>query len=413
MNAIFPPAGSIFRLRDFRYFLIARFLSILGHHMMIIVLSQAIYDKTHDPIHLGYIGLATFLPKFLFTLPAGHVADRFDRQKVVMVCRALEAIFSLSIAVACFWNLEPLILTYALLLVLGIAYAFDGPATQAIITQLVPTDRFAKAVSWNMIIFHTGMILGPVLGGWIFALGHGPFWAVFSVFVLRMVSTFLVSRVPSKKDHIVKSEISWESAMAGVRYVLNHRIILGAISLDLFAVLLGGATSLMPIFANDILKIGPSGLGILRTAPAVGSGLMAILMIWMPPMRRAGRAVFLSVAIFGLATIGFGVSTHLYLSLFLLFVMGAADMISVMVRQTLVQVETPPQMRGRVSAVNLIFIGASNELGEFESGLTAKWFGTVPAVVIGGTGTMLVAGLWAKLFPGLRKFGPLEKTKHA
>lgn len=403
-------ALAAFRHRDFRFYLSARFFSLVAHTMMTIAVSQAVYEMTRNPLHLGYIGLSLFLPKFLFTLPAGHVADRIDRRKIMMASRIATSALTLAF-VAYFWSGHSnLWLLYGLTFVMGIAQTFDGPASQAIVTQIIPSADFENAVTWNSANFQVAFILGPALGGVLYSALGTAAWVLCVVAALRVLSVFLVLPLAPRTDHIEKSDVSWKQAVAGLQYVFRHRIILGTISLDLFAVLFGGAVALMPVYANDILKVGPTGLGILRAAPFAGSVLMALILTRLPPIRRSGRAMFAAVAVFGIGTILFAVSKHFYFSVFCLVMMGAADMISVVIRHVLVQTQTPPSMRGRVSAVNMIFIGASNELGEFESGITASWWGTVPATVIGGLGTLAVVSFYAWRFPELREFNREEKS---
>lgn len=404
-------AFSAFGHRDFRFYLSARFFSLIAHTMMTIAVSQAVYEMTHNPLHLGYIGLSLFLPKFLFTLPAGHVADRMDRRKIMMASRIATSLLTLAFIFYFLRGHRDLNILFALTFVMGIAQTFDGPASQAIVTQIVPQEHFENAVTWNSANFQTAFILGPALGGILYSALGAAAWVLCVVVALRIFSVFLVTPLAPRTDHIETSDVTWKQVIAGLRYVFQHRIILGAISLDLFAVLFGGAVALMPIYANDILKVGPTGLGILRAAPFAGSVLMALVLTRLPPIRRSGRALLVAVVVFGLGTILFGVSKNFYFSVACLVTMGAADMISVVIRHVLVQVQTPPSMRGRVSAVNLIFIGASNELGEFESGVTASWWGTVPATIIGGLGTLAVASLYAWRFPELRDYDRQKETK--
>jgi MFS family permease len=393
---------------DFRRFISARFLALAGHQMMIVALSQAVYEATHDPIHLGYIGLTFFVPKVAFTLWAGQIADRYARRNVIVICRSTQTLLTLGLIAITFFGLTPLWLFYAAVFALGTAYAFDGPSSQSIVTQLVPEKDFHNAVTWNSANFQAAFIAGPALGGWLYALLHGAPGVLWIVFSMRAISAVLMTRIQPRTDHVESSEVNVKTVLAGLSYVFRNRIILGAISLDLFAVLLGGATALMPVFANDILKVGAWGLGFLRTAPAVGAAIVAVALAYMPPMQKAGKKMFACVAVFGLSTVLFGLSRNFYFSLVCLFFLGAADMISVIIRQVLIQVQTPPSMRGRVSAVNLIFIGASNELGEFESGITASWFGTVPAVVLGGLGTLAVVALYSWRFPEIREYDRLK-----
>lgn len=394
--------------RDFRFFISARFLSLTAHTMFIVGLSQYVYELTRNPLHLGYIGLCIFIPKFGFTLLAGHAADQFDRRTVILCCRLAQFVIVAGL-LALFWRgaseMAPI---YALIFLLGTAYAFDGPASVSIVPQLVHPDHFSNAVAWNSTIMQLAFILGPAIGGFLYALGKGVLLLCWIVLALRALSILLIYLLKNRTASIEKSDLSWENLVAGLRYVFQTRLILGLISLDLFAVLLGGAVALMPIFANDILKTGPWGLGILRAAPSVGAALMALLVAHLPPFQRAGRALLVSIAVFGVATIAFGLSHSFWISVGCLFVLGAADMISMIIRGVVVQMKTPPAMRGRVSAVNLIFIGASNELGEFESGVTAAWFGVERAVLLGGVGTLLIVALWAKFFPEIRKYKRLD-----
>jgi MFS family permease len=399
-----------FRYRDFRRFLSARFLALCAHQMMIVAVSQAVYELTHSPLNLGYIGLALFFPKIGFTLIAGHTADRFDRRLVILVCRIVEWVIVTVIAVFAFYHFQPLWALYALLFLLGTAHAFDGPPSQAIVTQLVHADHFDNAVSWNLSSMQIAFILGPAIGGWLYAWLGKAVYVLAAVSALRFFSILLIAQVRPRTDHISKGDISVKSLMAGLRYVFEKKIILGAISLDLFAVLLGGATALLPIYANEILKIGPTGLGMLRAAPPVGAAIMAIVLAHRPPLKNAGKTMFFAIILFGLSTIIFGLSKSFILSMICLVILGASDMVSVVIRGVLVQMKTPPAMRGRVSAVNMVFIGASNELGEFESGLTANWLGTITSVVLGGIGTLAVVALAAWKFPELREYKRLDEA---
>ncbi|HEX5033958.1 MAG TPA: MFS transporter, partial [bacterium] len=370
-----------FQSRDFRYFISARFLAWSSHQMMNVALGQWIYEWTRDPIYLGYLGLALFVPKIAFTIFAGHVADRFDRRRVILICRIFQFLAVVGLALVAGLDVKSLVGIYALVFLTGTANSFDGPSSQAIVPQLVPPDHFSNAVKWNSSIFQLGFIAGPMLAGWLYAWFGRVEEVLFVVAGMRLASCLLVAAMRYRSVIIEKSVMNWNTLMAGLRFIMEKRVILGTISLDLFAVLLGGAVALLPVYANDILGVGAEGLGILRAAPAVGAGLTAVALAYLPPMRRAGSTMLVCVGLFGVFIILFGISTNFDFSIFCLFLLGAADMVSVVIRGVLVQVKTPNEMRGRVSAVNLIFIGASNELGEFESGLTAAWFGTVPAVV--------------------------------
>lgn len=397
-----------FKNRDFRLYFFARFLGLTSLQMLNVALGQYIYELTHNPLYLGYVGLTIFLPKFLLTLLTGHVADRYDRRQVIFLCRVLQFSAVLILITLTWTDVVRLGALYATLTFLGIAIAFDGPASQAIVPQLVPVEHFHNAVTWNSSVVQISFILGPVLAGILYALGSASI-VFYVVAAMRLGSALLVYLMKYRSEPADDGEVSWKNLIAGIRYVFNKRILLGVMSLDLFAVLLGGAVALLPVFANEIFKVGAGGLGVLRAAPAVGATLTAVLMAHRPPLRHAGKVMLACVATFGLFTIFFGLSKNFYLSLFFLAVLGAADMVSVVIRGVVVQLATPDSMRGRVSAVNFVFIGASNELGEFESGLTAAWFGTVPAVVLGGLGTLLVVGLWSWRFQEILRFKRLDQ----
>ncbi|MFO1462232.1 MAG: MFS transporter [bacterium] len=399
-----------FRHRDFRYFLSARFLALISHQMMNVALGQWIYEWTRNPLYLGYLGLALFVPKMVFTIFAGHTADRYDRRRIILLCRTLQFLGVASLAAVAALQVQALWSLYAILFLVGIANAFDGPASQAIVPQLVPTPHFSNAVQWNSSTMQIAFIVGPAASGWIYAIRNDAASVLYVVAALRLCSVLLVARIRNRTERLEPTLMSWKTLLAGIRFVWERKVIFGTISLDLFAVLLGGAVALLPVYANDILHVGAPGLGMLRAAPALGAALMAIALAYLPPLRRAGQTMFACVGLFGVATLLFGISKNFYFSLFCLFVLGASDMVSVVIRGVLVQIKTPHEMRGRVSAVNLIFIGASNELGEFESGLTASWFGTVPAVLLGGFGTLAVVGLWYWLFPEIRKVKRLEEA---
>lgn len=397
-----------FQHRDFRLFQGSRLTSVLGSQMLSVTISWQVYDITRNPLDLGYIGLALFLPAVGFSLLTGHVADRFDRRRVMMVCQSILVACSLAFLALTLHGVHSLWPIYLVLVLLGSARAFFGPASQALVPHLVPPEHFTNAVAWNGSIWQMATIVGPSLGGLI--LGHFKSPAVVYGLdaLLSVISLGMIWAIRARTGRLEKAPASWSTLLAGIRYVFEKKIILGTVSLDLFAVLLGGAVALLPVYARDVLKVEAWGFGILRSAPAVGAAVMAIAVAHMPPMKRAGATMLGCVALFGAGTILFGLSRNFFFSVACLTVMGAADMVSVVVRHTLIQISTPEEMRGRVSAVNLIFIGASNELGEFESGVTAKWFGAVPAVILGGLGTLLVVGLWAWGFPDLRRFKRLD-----
>jgi MFS family permease len=388
---------------DFRLFLSARFLGLTSLQMLNVTLGQYVYEWTRNPLYLGYIGLALFLPKLAFMLLSGQAADRYDRRRVIFVCRAVQFLAALGLLLVVLFPKSYLLTLFFLLVLIGIAVAFDGPASQSIIPQLVPQEHLTHAVTWNSGVTQLSFIIGPALAGGLYGLTGGPVWPLAVVCGMRFLSALLILGIKNRTLNLERGEVSWETLLAGIRYIREKRILLGVLSLDLFAVLLGGAVALLPVYANDILHVGAQGLGWLRTAPAIGATLMGIFLAYSPPLKRAGPTMLICVALFGIFTILFGVSKSFPFSLLCLALLGGADMISVIIRGVLVQTETPHAMRGRVSAVNLIFIGASNELGEFESGVTAAWFGTVPAVVIGGLGTLAVVLAWSRMFPEIRQ----------
>ena len=392
-----------FRSHDYRRFLGSRALAILGLEMVNVAVGWQVYALTHRPLDLGYVGLAQFLPAVFLTLPAGHAADRFDRRRVMLVCHLAFGICSGALAWLALSEIRTPVPIFAVLVLLGTARAFNAPASQALMPSLLPESDFTNAVAWNSSTFQVATVIGPALGGGLYALLGNPEPVYFLAAGLAVVDVIVLVGVKTRTGRMEKKGTSWSTVLAGVRYVWHDKIVLGSISLDLFAVLLGGAAALMPVFAQDVLHTGAWGLGILRSAPAVGAGAVGLYLAGHPLRRRVGRTTLIGVAVFGLTTIGFGLSRSLWLSVALLVVMGAADMLSVFVRLTVVQISPPAEMRGRVNAVNMLFIGASNELGEFESGLTAQWLGPVRAVVAGGIGTLLVVLAWSRLFPGLRR----------
>jgi MFS family permease len=402
-----------FASRDFRRYQLARVAVILGAEAQSVAVAWQVYSITHRAIDLGYTGLALFLPGLIFLLPAGHVADRFDRRRVIMACYALQCICTAALVVLARNNTQSIFAIYSVLFFVGTGRAFSGPASSALIPHLVPETHFVNAVTWGGAIFQLANITGPALGGLLFTFPLTHFLpdsrlegaGIVYVFALGTLGWFLVlvSTLHARPGRMEHRDFSLKVVLAGFQYVRRTPMLLGSFSLDLFVVLLGGATALMPIFAHEILLQGPRGLGMLRAAPAAGAVAMSLVMARFPLRRHAGRWLFICVSIFGAATVIFGLSRTLWLSLAALAVAGAADTISVIIRGSLLQLATPPEMRGRVSAVNSLFIGASNELGEFESGLTAQWWGAVRATVIGGLGALAVAGLWATIFPSLRK----------
>ena len=400
---------SALSFRDFRLFLAMRLPAALAVQMQSVAVGWQVYDISHSPLSLGLVGLAQFLPIFGLALIAGHVADRFDRRRILTVCISLQLLCSALLLAIMFSGTRDVRPIYAVLFLFGVARSFSAPATQSILPNLVPRELLSSAFAWNSSSFQTMTIAGPAMGGLVYALGAGAVYALAAALFAVAILATLAIRTP-----IVQADgrgMDWNSLLAGIRFIRARPAIAGAISLDLFAVLFGGATALLPVYARDILVIGPLGLGLLRSAPAVGAVAVGLILAHRSLGRHAGRTMFAAVAIFGIATIVFGLSRNFIVSLLALAVIGAADMISVFVRQNLVQRSTPDAMRGRVNAVNFLFIGASNELGEMESGATAAWFGSVEAVVVGGMGTLIVMGLWVWLFPQLRRVDRLEDVE--
>ncbi len=401
-----------FAFRDFRRYQLARVAVILGAEAQSVAVAWQVYSITHRALDLGYTGLALFLPGLIFLLPAGHVADRFDRRRVILACYALQLLCTGALVELARDNTQNILAIYTVLFFVGTGRAFSSPASSALIPHLVPEIHFVNAVTWGGAIFQLANITGPALGGLLFTLPLTGFAAnsrlegagIVYVFTLGTLVWFLalVASLHVRPGRMEHRDLSLRVVLAGFQYVRRARILLGSFSLDLFVVLLGGAVALMPIFAHEILHQGPRGLGLLRAAPAAGALAMSLLMARFPFERRAGLRLFVCVAVFGAATVIFGLSHSLWLSLGALAVAGAVDTVSVIIRGSLLQLATPPEMRGRVSAVNSLFIGASNELGAFESGLTAQWWGAVRATVIGGIGSLIVAAAWAGIFPQLR-----------
>jgi MFS family permease len=409
-SAAMAPTPSAFAHRDFRLYQFARLFMTLGVQMQSVAVGLHVYSLTQRPLDLGYVGLAQFLPAIVLSLVTGDTADRHDRRGVLLCCYAAMVTGALLffgmawVGVTQTWPL------YAVLVLIGIARAFAGPAGQSLVPHLVPVQHLSQAVAWNSTVFQVGTIAGPAAGGLLYDAFHAT-GVYLACAVMMAAAAAMLALMRVRTGRMEQAATSWQRLLGGIRYVWRQKVVLGAISLDLFAVLLGGATALLPIYAQEILHTGPWGLGLLRSAPAVGASVIAVALAMFPLRRNAGGTMLVCVAVFGVATIVFGLSQNLMLSLVALVVLGAVDMVSVVIRQTLVQLATPPEMRGRVSAVNMVFIGASNELGDFESGVTAEWFGVVPAVVLGGVGTCVVVVLWAWLFPGLRRIARADDVK--
>lgn len=394
---------------DFRHFLVARLLATLAAQMQIVAVGWQLYEITRDPLDLGLIGLSQFVPFVLLILPAGQSADHYDRRRILMLCYALEGLCALLLLAYTIAEVRVAWPVFAAMLLLGGARAFSMPSGQALLPNLVPHDDFTRAVALNSSVYQIATVVGPALGGVLYLAGPQVVYS--SVLALAVIAALLMIRVRrgAREATSAREPANLRTLLSGLRFVRSKPVVLGAISLDLFAVFFGGAVALLPIYASDILSVGPGGLGLLRTAPGIGAGLCAVALAVWPVTRHVGPWMFGGVGMFGVATIVFGISTSFVLSLLALVVLGAADMVSVYVRHLLVQLETPDDIRGRVSAVSSVFIGASNELGDFESGLTAKWWGTVRSVVIGGIATLAVTGLWTRWFPVLWRMDRLPK----
>jgi MFS family permease len=412
-----------FAYRDFRRYQLARVAVIMGAEAQAVAVAWQVYAMTHSALDLGYTGLALFLPALIFLLPAGHVADRFDRRHIILLCYGIQILCTGALLALTLTGVHRVLPIFAVLFLIGAGRAFSGPAASALIPHLVPENQIVNAITWGSAVFQFANTVGPAVGGLLYTLplvallprhpsvthelaGAG----IVYVFMLITLIWFevLIGSLHVRPGRMEHRAASLKVIFAGFQYVRKMPMLLGAFSLDLFAVLLGGAVALMPIFASEVLHTGPRGLGLLRAAPAVGAMTTSLILARFPLKRRAGHRLLYAVAIFGVVTVIFGLSRWLWLSMAALALSGAVDMISVIVRGSLLQLGTPPEMRGRVSAVNSLFLGASNELGEFESGLTAHWWGAVRAVVYGGIGSMMVAGVWSVMFPSLRRVDELS-----
>ena len=399
---------ALFGRRDYVQFWLARVAGTLGVQIQSVALGWQMYataretmDVAQSAFYVGMIGLAAFIPVFFLALPAGETADRYDRRVVLLLCYLGEIATAVILACAAIFDFVSIPLLLALSALFGASRAFMGPASTALGPMLVSKALLPRAIAWNSLSWQGGSIVGPALGGILLGISPG---ASYSVTVgLYLVAASCVFLIKGNTQPVVNPGSRWDLMKEGIAYVWQNKIVFGAISLDLFAVLLGGATALLPVFARDVLHVGPHGFGLLRAGPAMGATLVAITLASVPIRRHAGLIMFGGVAVFGVATVVFGLSTSLPLSIVALATLGGADMLSVYVRQTLVQITTPDQMRGRVAAVSGLFIGASNELGEFESGVVARFLGPVGAAIFGGVGALIVTGVWAKLFPALRK----------
>lgn len=409
MSASSDPRRALFRNPDFTRYLAARFLSSVAVQMQTVAVGWQVYQVTRDPLDLGLIGLSQFLPFVVLILPAGHFADTRDRRRILAACFALMWLCAALLLAFSWRGLASAWPVFAVMVLFGIARAFAMPTGQALLPNLVDREHFGTAVALNSSLWQVSTIAGPALGGLLYLAGAKAVYA--TVVALLTGSVLLLMMIRRGGESASQGQaFDRETVLSGLRFVWRRRPVLGAISLDLFAVLFGGATALLPVFAADVLHVGPSGLGWLRAAPGIGAAVCGLVLSAYPVTRRVGHWMFGGVFVFGVATLVFGASTSFWVSLVALTVLGAGDMVSVYIRHLLVQLETPDEIRGRVSAVNAVFIGASNELGEFESGLTAAWFGAVRAVLVGGCATLLVGIVWARLFPELWKADRFEGT---
>jgi MFS family permease len=397
-----PPGGfNVLRNRNFAFYLSARVLGTLAVQMQSVAIGWQVYAITGNLFDLGLIGLAQFAPFLALILFAGHAADRYDRRTIIAICMGVQLLCSLLLLVFTLSGSHVVWPVFAVLVLFGSARAFMMPATQAIVKNMVPLESFSAAVALNSSASHVAIITGPVLGGLLYLAG--PRTVYMAAATLLTLSVILMSRTKSAPQAINTAPATWHTVLEGLRFVRSRPIVLGAISLDLFAVLFGGATALLPAYARDVLHAGPTGLGLLRTAPGAGAALCSVMLAMHPIRRHVGLFMFGGVGLFGAATLVLGATASFAVALGALFLLGVGDMVSVYIRHLLVQYETPDEIRGRVSAVSSVFIGASNELGEFESGLTAGWFGLVRAILLGGAATLAVTGIWARIFPVLSR----------
>ena len=401
----------VLRIRDFALFLAGRFCNVLAAQMQWVAVGWYLYDLTRDPMTLGWAGLAAFVPIALLTLPAGDLADRADRRLVLFAAHLIQALAAALLLVLVAVKTSATWPFYGALVLSGTTRALAGPASKSLAPLLVPREQFAQSVAWGTSAQQIAIITGPALGGLIYLAGAPVTFGACLVVALGAALAMLAirTRVVASKE---AGGTAFSRALAGLRYLMTQPIVLGAIPLDLFAVLLGGVNALLPVFARDILQVGPAGLGILRSTFAVGAIATSLVLAQLPESRQphAGRALFGGVALFGAGAILFALSGHFAIAMLALFIMGASDAMSVFVRATVVQLATPEDMRGRVSAIHVLFVGCTNELGEFRAGLLASLFGAVPAALAGGIGTLVIVALWSQLFPGLRRVDRLSEV---
>jgi MFS family permease len=402
--------SALLQNKSLRLLIAARISINFGYQMLTVAVGWQMYSLTNSAFYLGLVGLVQFMPVLLLTLFVGHLADRYDRRRIISISQMIEglAIFILAFGSYSGWITKERFLM--LIFFIAAAHSFQGPPMQALLPNIVTKENFPRAAALMSSVSQFAVIVGPGVGGMLYSFGPTLVYCITGT--LLMVSSIVISQISLRKEELKKTEpATLKSLFAGITFIKSRPIVLGAISLDLFAVLFGGATALLPIYASKILMIGSVGLGILRSAPAVGALLMSAYLARNPLKQKVGRTMFIAVFCFGLATIIFAVSKSVVISFLALFMLGASDVISVVIRSTLVQLETPDNMRGRVSSVNTVFIGASNQLGEFESGLTASWFGTVPSALLGGIGTITIVLLWIRIFPSLVHINKFEDIK--
>lgn len=398
-----------FRHRPFALYFVSRFLSAFAAEAAIVAVGWQVYDLTRDPFSLGLIGLVLFMPALALILVTGSVADRFGRRSIMLISELVIAGCIVALAAMTIAGLTSVVPIFVILFVIGVARAFLGPASQALAPNLVPASDLPNAIAWNSMSWQMASVVAPVAGGLLYGVGAPVPYIVAAV--LLAAACLAIAAVPKQPRRANTEAADWASLVGGFAYIWRQKVVLGAISLDLFAVLVGGAVALMPVFARDVLDLGPAGLGWLRAAPGIGAIAMAVLLASKPIRRQAGMKMFVAVGLFGVATIVFGLSTSLPVSILALAGLGAVDTVSVYVRQSLVQLWTPDELLGRVSAVNSVFVGASNELGEFRAGTMAAFIGPVPAVVLGGAGAVVIAVVWALGFPQLRRIQTLDRDR--
>lgn len=402
--------SNLLKNKSLRMLMVARVSTNFAYQMLTVAIGWQMYSLTHSAFYLGLVGLVQFLPMLMLSLFVGHISDRYDRRKIITLSQIIQSLFILALSLGSYsgWITKERFLI--IIFFIAVAHSFEGPPMQALLPNIVSKDIFPRASALMSSVSEFAVIIGPAVGGILYTFGSTLVYTLTGI--LLFISSILISQISMKKEEFKPEPASIKSLFAGISFIKSRPIVLGAISLDLFAVLFGGATALLPIYASSILMVGSFGLGVLRSAPAIGALLMSAYLARNPLKHNVGRTMFIAVIFFGLSTIVFALSKSVLLSFFALFVLGASDVISVVIRSTLVQLETPDHMRGRVSSVNMIFIGTSNQLGEFESGLTASLIGTVPAAFVGGIGTIVVVMLWMKLFPSILHVDKFETCKN-